>query len=58
MKYPVDKENFVAIWLENQKKVYGSVRDVDRQFAENLVVVINDAYAAGLKDGQNIESEA
>ena len=52
MEYPLDRTVFAAEWLENRRKVYGTVSDIDREFGEALAGILNDAYYVGVEDGR------
>lgn len=53
MKYPLNEQEFVKAWLYG----IGDYDDGDRQLAEALAIVINQAYYSGLEDGRKEAAE-
>ncbi len=52
MTFPLDRAVFAEAWLENRRKVHGTVSDIDREFGEALAGILNDAYHTGVEDGR------
>lgn len=52
LNFPINKETFVAAWLENCRKSHGTITENDRLFAEVLSELLNQAYIRGLADGR------
>lgn len=48
MKYPIDKEIFIKVWLEG----FAEPNEHDTELAEAFVDALNAAYETGLRDGE------
>lgn len=57
LNFPINKETFVAAWLENCRKSHGTITENDRLFAEVLSELLNQAYIRGLADGRKQTEE-
>ena len=58
LNFPINKETFVAAWLENCRKTHGAITENDRLFAEVLSKLLNQAYLRGLADGRKENKES
>lgn len=59
MKYPVNREKFVERWHRDIRKEFGREPDAgDTEFAEALVRCMNQAYYAGVADGNKLSENS
>lgn len=50
MRYPIEEEKFIDMYIQRIK----SNNKEDVEFAQQLVLLINEAYLIGYQDGQRV----